>query len=56
MTQNTDQRDRGQVTGNIRDFLLAADELPSPRGAALQLMFRYPGDAALAAGQGHHRL
>lgn len=38
MTQSTDHRDRGQVTGNIRDFLLAADELPSPRGAALQLI------------------
>lgn len=38
MTSTTNPRDRGQVTGNIRDFLLAADELPSPRGAALQLI------------------
>lgn len=38
MTQKADQRERGQVVGNIRDFLLAADELPSPRGAALQLI------------------
>lgn len=38
MNSASNQRDRGQVTGNIRDFLLAADELPSPRGAALQLI------------------
>lgn len=38
MTSDSAQRDRGQVTGNIRDFLLAADELPSPKGAALQLI------------------
>ncbi|AYH44135.1 HDOD domain-containing protein [Azoarcus sp. DN11] len=38
MNSASNQRDRGQVTGNIRDFLLAADELPSPRGAALKLI------------------
>ncbi|NMG42724.1 HDOD domain-containing protein [Aromatoleum toluvorans] len=38
MNSASTQRDRGQVTGNIRDFLLAADELPSPRGAALKLI------------------
>lgn len=38
MTDTASQRDRVQVTGNIREFLLAADELPSPRGAALQLI------------------
>ena len=38
MSNTAGPRDRGQVVGNIRDFLLAADELPSPRGAALQLI------------------
>lgn len=38
MTDTSSQRDRVEVTGNIRQFLLAADELPSPRGAALQLI------------------
>ncbi|BAL24439.1 HDOD domain-containing protein [Azoarcus sp. KH32C] len=38
MSNTASPRDRGQVVGNIRDFLLAADELPSPRGAALQLI------------------
>ena len=38
MNSASNPRDRSQVTGNIRDFLLAADELPSPRGAALQLI------------------
>lgn len=38
MTDTSPLRDRVQVTGNIREFLLAADELPSPKGAALQLI------------------
>lgn len=38
MSDSASPRDRVQVTGNIREFLLAADELPSPRGAALQLI------------------
>jgi len=38
MNESTSVRDRDEVVGNIRDFLLAAESLPSPRGAALQLI------------------
>lgn len=38
MNDSVGHRDRGKVTGNIREFLLAAEALPSPRGAALQLI------------------
>jgi len=38
MNDSVGHRDRGKVVGNIRDFLLAAEALPSPRGAALQLI------------------
>ena len=38
MKESTNLRDRDEVAGSIRDFLLAAESLPSPRGAALQLL------------------
>ncbi|WP_332671795.1 HDOD domain-containing protein [Aromatoleum sp.] len=38
MNESTHFRDRDEVVGSIRDFLLAAESLPSPRGAALQLL------------------
>jgi len=38
MNESTNPRARGEVVGSIRDFLLAAESLPSPRGAALQLL------------------
>jgi len=38
MNESTNLRDHDEVVGSIRDFLLAAESLPSPRGAALQLL------------------
>jgi HD-like signal output (HDOD) protein len=38
MNDRISSRTRNETVGNIRDFLLAAESLPSPRGAALQLI------------------